>query len=138
GAASTAFSALFEAVAVLVWLAIDGPALLLRGLAGSFAVVPLGAGGPGAASWPAVAGLGAGFFEIAVQLAAPVTVAMLVANLLLGVVGRAMPEVNLMALQLPAHVLLVLVLLVAVTTPLGDALARTLAAWTAAAAGVLG
>jgi flagellar biosynthetic protein FliR len=133
GAATTALSALLETVAVLIWLAIEGPAALLRGLRASFDALPLGGGGPDTGSWLALARLGAACFTIAVQLAAPVTVAMLLANLALGFVGRALPEVNLMALQLPAHVLLLLALLWLGATPIGDALADVLSGWTATA-----
>lgn len=138
-AASTlAFSAVLEVVAVLVWFAIGGPESLLRALARSFASLPIGGGAPAQASFLALATLGAELFRIAVQLAAPVTVAMLLANLVLGFVGRALPEVNLMALQLPAHVLVLLTLLALGATPLVDALAAVLAGWSGRTAGLVG
>lgn len=124
-----AFAAVLEAVAVLLWFAVGGPETLIRALWSSFETLPLGGGPPPAASFLALAGLGAEFFRIAVQLAAPVTVAMLLANLVLGFLGRALPEVNLMALQLPAHVMLLLGLLWVAAGALGDALTDVLAAW---------
>lgn len=124
-----AFAAVLESVAVLLWLAIGGPEALLRALWSSFEAMPLGGGPPPAASFLALAALGADVFRIAVQLAAPVTVAMLLANLLLGFLGRALPEVNLMALQLPAHVVLLLALLWLGAGAFGDAMVEVLAAW---------
>ena len=62
-----------------------------------------------------------------------------IANLGLGVLGRALPEMNLMMVQIPAHVLFAFGLLLAGATPLGEVLGQSLAAWGArAAAAVLG
>ena len=138
-AASTlAFSAVLEAVAVLLWFVVGGPETLVRALLHSFASLPIGGGAPAAGSFLGLASLGAELFRIAVQLAAPVTVAMLLANLVLGFVGRALPEVNLMALQLPAHVLVLLTLLAVGATPLVDVLAPLLAGWSGRVAALLG
>lgn len=128
GAPSTAPSALFEGVAALVYLAIDGHHALLRAAATSFEVLAPGGGGPALDSMLGVARLGAHVFEVGLQLAAPVTVAMLVANVALGVLGRALPEMNLMMVQIPAHVLFGFGLLLAGVSPLGRAIAAELAA----------
>src|SRR5690606_8448377 len=112
------------------WFAVGGPEALVRALRHSFTSLPIGGGAPSAGSFLGLATLGAELFRLAVQLAAPVTVAMLLANLVLGFVGRALPEINLMALQLPAHVLVLLALLAAGATPLADVLAPLLAGWT--------
>lgn len=128
-ASTLAFAAVLEAVAVLLWFGVGGPETLIRALWASFETLPLGGGPPPAVSFLALARLGADLFRIAVQLAAPVTVAMLLANLVLGFIGRALPEVNLMALQLPMHVVLLLGLLWVGAGALGDAMVGTLAAW---------
>lgn len=139
GSPSTAPSALLEAIAALIYLAIDGHHALLRAAAASFDVMPPGGGGPEMGSMLAVAQLGSHVFAVGVQLAAPVTVAMLLANLALGVIGRSMPEMNLMMVQIPAHVLFGFALLLASATPLGRVLAQTLGEWSVrAAAAVLG
>lgn len=139
GAPSTAPSMLFDAIAVLIWFAIDGHHALLRAAAFSFESLAPGGGGPGGAPMLAIARLGADLFALATRLAAPVLVAMGIANLGLGVLGRALPEMNLMMVQIPAHVLFGFALVLAGATPLGEALAQALAAWgTRAAAAVLG
>ncbi len=111
GANSVALASLFQTFGLLVFLAMDGPHLLLRALAGSFAAVPVGA----ALSVEALAGgivAGAGLlFELAVRIAAPVTVLMWVVNLGVGILGRFVPQLNLMMLQLPANILITLALI---------------------------
>ena len=139
GASSTAPSMLLEAIAMLIYLGIDGHHALLRAAAASFEVLPPGGGGPGPESMLAIATLGSQVFSIGAALAAPVTVAMLVANLALGVLGRALPEMNLMMVQIPAHVMLGFALLLAGATPLGRTLVTTLATYSERAiAAVLG
>ncbi len=111
GANSVALASLFQTFGLLVFLAMDGPHMLLRALAAAFAAVPVGA----ALSVEALAGgivSGAGLlFELAVRVAAPVTVLMWVVNLGVGILGRFVPQLNLMMLQLPANILVTLSLI---------------------------
>jgi flagellar biosynthetic protein FliR len=138
GAPSTAPSMLFEAIAVLVWFSIDGHHALLRAAAFSFDLTAPG-GGLAVPSLLGVARLGGDLFATATRLAAPILVAMGIANVGLGVLGRALPEMNLMMVQIPAHVLFGFGVLLAGATPFGEALGKTLAAWSVrAATAVLG
>ncbi len=111
GASSGAIPLLFDLVAVAVYLALDGHHALLRAATISFHTLPVGSGGPAAAGLGLIPGLAAFVFELAVRLAAPVTVAMLVANTGIGVLGRVVPQLNLMLVQLPAQIALTLFLL---------------------------
>lgn len=129
GASSAALSSLFQAIAVIIYLAVDGHHALFSGVAASFTLVPPGGDGPDPRSFLALAQLGSGFFEIAVRLAAPVTVAMFLANVATGVIGRAMPQMNLMVVQLPAHILMVLALMLAGAAPFVTNIADMLVAW---------
>lgn len=111
GVSSLALAIVYHTFALLVFLAIDGHHELLRAAAQSYERIPIGAGGPDSQAFLAVVQLGSGVFETAVRMAAPVTVAMLVANVAVGILGRAIPQLNLMMLQLPAHVMVTFVLL---------------------------
>ena len=111
GSSSVALASTFGVFTLLIFLAIDGHHALLRAVAESYARVPVGAGGPSESAFLAVAGLGASIFELAVRLAAPFTIAMFVSNVAVGILGRVIPQLNLMMLQLPAHVALTLALL---------------------------
>jgi len=129
GASTTSPSLLLESIAVLLYFAIDGHHVLIRALATSFSVLPPGGGGPFVASAIGIAGLGADLFSIAVRLAAPVTAALLLANLAMGVLGRVLPEMNLMMVQIPAHVLLMLGMMLAGVSGFTAAVAGALESW---------
>ena len=90
-------------------------------------------------AFESVAKMGAVVFRVAVHLAAPVTAAMVVSNVAVGILGRAIPQLNLMALQLPAHVATTLLILGLGAAPLTDVMARSIEGATGdAVAAVLG
>ena len=111
GTSSVALASLFQTVGLLVFLAMDGPQLLLGSLAATFAQWPVGA----ALSVQAIAiGLVEGatlLFALAARVAAPLIVTMWIVNIGVGILGRFVPQLNLMMLQLPANILITLVLL---------------------------
>lgn len=85
---------------VLLFLIIDGHHILLRALATSFEVVPIGgallqAGGPLLLEWTA------DFFTTALRLAAPFMITILLIDVTLGVFARMVPQANLFMLSLP-------------------------------------
>ena len=92
----------------------------------SFELLPPAGAGPVAAGLGGVAALGGGIFEVAVRLAAPFTAVMLVTNLAVGMLGRAIPQLNLMSLQLPAQIAITLLLLALGAGPFTEALAAAI------------
>lgn len=139
GSSSLALATTFQAFAMLAFVLMDGHHALLRAAALSYERLPIGGGAPEAAAFLAVVGLGASIFEIAFRLAAPITVAMFVSNVGVGILGRAIPQLNLMMLQLPAHVAITLVLLMLGAGALLRAAADQLLLWTErSASAVLG
>lgn len=139
GSSSVVLTSIIQLFGVLIFLAIDGHHEVLRGLALSFAVFPVGQLTMNLDALESVARLGATVFQIAVHLALPITAAMVVSNVAVGILGRAIPQLNLMALQLPAHVATTLLILGLGAAPLTDVMARTLESATGdAIAAVLG
>jgi flagellar biosynthesis protein FliR len=61
---------------------------------------------------------------------------MILSNLAVGMLGRAIPQLNLMALQLPAHIGVTLLILGLAAGPFSDAMAETLSRLTERAIGV--
>lgn len=87
-------TSLYGLIGMAMFLAIGGDAWMLRGLARTFTVVPLA----GAAPIPGIAGgavqaFGAVFVG-AVEVAAPVMLAMLVTDVAFGMVSKVVPQVN--------------------------------------------
>jgi flagellar biosynthetic protein FliR len=118
--------------AVLLFLAVNGHHQLLQALALSFRHLPLGGVGGtlGTDVFGAVASLGSLIFEVALRLAAPITAVMLLSNVAVGMLGRAIPQLNLIALHLPAHVGITLLILGLGTGPLSQAMLDTLSHFT--------
>jgi flagellar biosynthetic protein FliR len=121
GATSVALGALAEIAALLVFLAVDGHHDLLRAFARSLELLP-----PGSDALPALARapeLGASLFANGLRLSAPYTGALLLSNVLVGVLGRTIPQLNLMSVQLPAQVAIVIGLFALGAAPFCDAVA---------------
>lgn len=113
GERSSPTGALFLLLAVLVFLETGGLGRLLLALARSYEVVPLlpgSGGGAGAARGARLLeltlALSAGLLESALGLAAPVLVAVLLADAALGLVARFAPQVQVYFLGLPLKALL--------------------------------
>jgi flagellar biosynthesis protein FliR len=102
GAVLGQFFALF---ATMIFLVIGGDQMMIMGLARSYELLPLAAT-PDLArlSQHAVATAG-DVFTIGLQIAAPGVIAILVADAALGVVARAVPQMNVFVVGMPAKIL---------------------------------
>jgi flagellar biosynthetic protein FliR len=98
---------LLAKLATLLFLLSDGHHLLLMLLARSFGELPMGA----TLGWSAGLGrtlvaLGAGMFQVAVQLGAPILAILFLTQVALGLVSRAIPQVQVMLLSFPLTIAL--------------------------------
>jgi len=113
-AESTVMALFHQTIAILIFLALDVHYWILRALVNSFAYLPPGTVNINQAFVAAVMRLGAGVFEVGIQIAAPVLSATLVADLVLGLLGKASPQLGVMLLGPALKSMLGLTLLVAV------------------------
>ena len=104
GAASVAIGSALNTFAMWIFLVIGGHRELIVGIDASFVTYPVGGGFADSALLLEVARLGSVIWQVAFQLAAPVTVAIFVQNVATGILGRAMPQLNLLIVNLPLHV----------------------------------
>lgn len=111
GAPSVAIGSAFNTFAMLIFLAIGGHHELIVGLVASFDAMPIGGRTPDPAILYEIARLGTVIWEVAFRLAAPITVAIFIENVATGVLGRAMPQLNLLIVNLPLHVGMLLLIL---------------------------
>ena len=89
----------FGLVGLLLFFSLNGHLILLGVLVKSFAVVPIGAQfGMAARGWHTLAGAGAMLFQIGVWLALPVIAILLSAQLVMALVSRVAPQINLMSI----------------------------------------
>lgn len=93
-------------LAIVLLLALNGHHWLLRGLAASFGIVPVGTATLPLALAGLVDHLGATVFAMALRIAAPVMAALLLADLAFGLVARAVPQINVFLVGIPAKLAL--------------------------------
>jgi flagellar biosynthesis protein FliR len=101
---SQLLSQLYAMVGILVFIAIDGDHWMIEGLARSYQLVPI-------QSFPSLPALVAGadhafvsIFASALELAAPVMLAVLITDAAMGIVARLMPQLNVFAVGFPAKI----------------------------------
>jgi len=111
GVQSSVLAQLYGLVGVMIFIAINGDAWVIQGLARTYELVPL-------LDAPALGSLVegvqtafAGLFTAAVQVAAPVLLALVVTDAAFGVVSRVVPQLNVFAVGFPAKVTVGLILI---------------------------
>jgi flagellar biosynthesis protein FliR len=116
GEASTPFDPLFAIMAALLFLALNLQLATIQVLADSFTSLPIGGGWP-ADLFGAVSTLIALALELAVRVAFPLALILLLVELAVALISRAIPQVNVFFLGLPLKILIgiVLVLIAAPT-----------------------
>lgn len=103
---STMFGRLQQLIAVTLLFALNGHLLLIRGFLSSYQAVPLTADLRGLARL-FVHELGT-FFVAALEIAAPLVAVLFLAELSMGLIGRAAPSLNVFSTSFPLKILLVL------------------------------
>jgi flagellar biosynthetic protein FliR len=116
GTQSSVLQQLYSLVGVMVFIAINGDAWVLQGLARTYELVPL-------VEEPQLNGLVhamqqafSGIFTAAIQVCAPVLIALVITDAAFGVVSRVVPQLNVFAVGFPAKVVVGL-LLIGATMP---------------------
>ena len=105
GNQGTILAQFYGLMGVMIFIAINGDALLIRGFAETFALVPL-------LETPALqqlldGAIGAftGIFFAAIQICAPVILALLLTDIAFGLVTKVVPQLNVFSLGLPTKVI---------------------------------
>jgi flagellar biosynthetic protein FliR len=88
-------------LALAIYATLGGHLVLLTGVAGSFEAIPPGAALDVVQGGRAVATLAGTVFVVAVRAAAPIIAALLLANLGLAILSKAVPQLNAMAVAFP-------------------------------------
>jgi len=108
---TTVMSVFMQTMALLIFLGLDVHHWILRAMARSFDYLPPGSARPNAAFTAQVLHVGGSVLGIGVQIAAPVLVATIVADVLLGLLGKASPQMPLLFLGPAVKALFGLVLM---------------------------
>jgi flagellar biosynthetic protein FliR len=139
GSSGSVLGEMYFMLTLVVFLLAQGHHAMLAGVRDSFTALPLLSVGVDRTVFDTTVGLLGGAAILAIRLAAPMLVTMLIVDLVLGLIGRTMPQMNVMSagLTLRAVVGLVVVILgIALTASVLDdavthAMEQARAGWTA-------
>jgi flagellar biosynthesis protein FliR len=92
------FSRLMFLTAVTIFLCIGGHRMVMAGLLDTFQTIPPGSGVPPGTLGSTFTTLVAMSFSLGVRVAAPVVTSLLLATLVLGLIGRTLPQLNIFAM----------------------------------------
>lgn len=93
---------LYNLAATLLFLALNGHHLMIRGLADSFAVLPLGGMAVSPAATTGMVQVFLVFFLAALKIGAPVVGAIFLTDVALGILARTVPQLNVFVVGFPA------------------------------------
>jgi flagellar biosynthetic protein FliR len=113
GAQLDSFSALHRQLLMLIFLALGLHAVFFQAIADSFQIIPGGAAGLSATTLNVVLAVSSSVLAIAVQLSAPILVALLFALAALGLVARTVPNMNVFVMSFPISFVTGLVIYIA-------------------------
>ncbi len=86
---------------LLVFLMIDGHHAVIQALVRSFEMIPIGGGVFDAGVGEFIVALTASLFVIAVKLSAPVIITLFIVNVVMGIVARTVPQMNVFIVGFP-------------------------------------
>jgi flagellar biosynthetic protein FliR len=101
---------LYALIGVMIFIAINGDAWVIQGLARSYEAIPLTEAPQMGTLVEGAQVAFVGIFGAAVEVCAPVLLAVLLSDVAFGLVSRVMPQLNVFAVGFPAKVLVGLVL----------------------------
>ncbi|MGE0761702.1 MAG: flagellar biosynthetic protein FliR [Bdellovibrionales bacterium] len=112
GGMSSPLDQFFFALAGLVFLSINGHHLFLMGLVDTFRIIPMG---PELLSMSPLLSIGEivqDIVIIGIKISAPVMMSILVVNMVMGILGKTVPQINVLITSLAVNVLVGLVVLI--------------------------
>ncbi len=90
--------------AILVFLIIDGHYVFIRAMADSFRLIPVGGFVAGKSLFNAFNHLVVMMFGIAFKVLSPAIIALLITNVVFGIIARVMPQINVMIVAFPLSI----------------------------------
>jgi flagellar biosynthetic protein FliR len=104
-------------IATLFFLAINGHHIFIQGMVDSFHIAPVASIAVKSASFSGITLIVQDVFLAGLRISAPILVAIFLTNIAMGIIGRAVPQINVLVTSMPVTLLLGLAVLI-VTTPL--------------------
>lgn len=105
---------LYFFMAAFIFLVMQGHHYFIAGVYESFKIIPLGMVLPKLSGVGSVVAIGGTVLKVGLMLSAPVLVSILLINFSLGIVGRAVPQINVLITSLPINALMGFLILMVV------------------------
>lgn len=126
GAASPAVGQLLSIMATLLFLATDGHLALIKVVLHSYDALPPGAAWLGPQSLYRLVEFGGLTFAAGAIIAVPVATASVIVQIILGLLSRSAPTLNIFAVSLPASLMAGIILLATAAPAMADAIMQAL------------
>ena len=107
---------LYYMVAMLIFLATNGHHILLKALYQSFRLIPIASAGMGPNMKDNIIEVFRQMFSIGFKIATPILAAILIADVVLGIISKTIPQMNVFVLGMPLKILVGLILIM-ITIP---------------------
>ncbi len=102
---------LLNAMAMMIYLALDMHLMMIATLAESFHALPIADAPLSATGWRVLVGAGSAVFTAGLMLALPLVTALLIINLAMGLLNRASPQLSIFAVGFPLTLLAGIILM---------------------------
>ena len=106
GTSGNALDQFYSTLGTLVFLAINGHHMFLSSLVQSFDLVRVGQMGLNVGPFAEMAVYGQDVMIMAIKMCAPVLVTILLVNIAMGILGRAVPQINVLVTSMPVTIML--------------------------------
>lgn len=126
GSSGSVLGEMYFMLTLVIFLAVDGHHAMLLGVRDSFVALPLLDVRVDRPVFDTVVGLLGGATVLAIRLAAPMLVTMLIVDLVLGLIGKTMPQMNVMSAGLTLRSVVGMVIVIAGLTLTGSVLSEAL------------
>jgi flagellar biosynthesis protein FliR len=126
GTSTPVLGQLLSIVSTFLFLAMNGHLLLIRYVIASYTALPPGGGMMPASAFEAIVRFGGTMFAAGVTIALPVAFTLILVQIVMGVLARTAPQLNLFAVGLPATLLAGLILLAIGAPVIGEGIADSL------------
>jgi flagellar biosynthetic protein FliR len=127
GGQSSSVEQFYTSIATLFYLAVNGHHYLITGLVNSFNWVPAGLLSLNVSQFTGVGNMLEEIIVLGLRFSAPVVISILVVNLILGVVGKTVPQLNVLVTSFPINIMLGLFLMIITLPMLMDEMGEFLA-----------
>lgn len=105
GSNSTLFEKMFYTVSLVIFVTIDGHHMIIQSLIESYNLVKVGHLAIGTGTPMYVIGVFTEFFSLGIKIAIPIIAALIMTDIILGLIARAVPQLNVLILGLPIKIL---------------------------------